>query len=165
MFRDIDSTKWIFAALLVFHIAWIANHMRLVAAGQINPWKLGGYGMYTVPQPTSRLLVIDAAFPRTPTPVNLVRYLSAQRFRNPGRVFLCDHIPTESIRALIYENRNLIGRRIAIFVVEIRFVRKPPSIERIVRGYVTLTWQDMHTFNYVSRFCGTEHAETAKWDE
>lgn len=121
--------------------------------------------MYTVPAPTSRLFVYDEAFPEAPTRVNLLHYLGAQRFTNPGRVFRCAHLSTGSLRALIYENRNLIGRNIVLLISENRFVHKPPSISRRVQGLVTVTWRDMRTFTYVSKFCGTEHKETAKWDE
>jgi hypothetical protein len=165
MLLNIDFRKGIVAALLVLHIAWVANHLRLVANDQIDPWKLGGYGMYTVPARTARLMVFDAAIPEQPTKVNLIRYLTAQRFTNPGRVFRCAHPTTASLQALIYENRNLIGRNIVLVVSENRFVRNPPSVSRRVQGVVKVTWQDMQTFTYVSKFCDSEHTETAKWDE
>jgi hypothetical protein len=165
MRRDVDFRKWVVAALLVFHIAWIANHMRWVATGQINPWKLGGYAMYTIPAPSSRVLVFDAAMQETPTPVNLLRYVAAQRFSNPARVFRCAHMSAQALQALIYENRNLIGRNIMLVIAESQFVRNPPSISRRVTGIVTVTWEDMKTFTFVSKFCGTEHVETAKWQE
>ena len=48
MLDNIDIRKWIISGLLILHIASIANHMRRVAGGQINQWKLGGYAMYTI---------------------------------------------------------------------------------------------------------------------
>ena len=165
MWRDIDLRKWIIAALLMLHIVWIANHMRLVANDQINPWRLGGYAMYTVPLPSSRLVVFEAANLEAPVRVSLVRYLAAQRLTNPGRVFRCAHVTTEDLRGLIYENRHLIGRSLLLVISESRFVRNPPATSRQVQGVVEMTWRDMKTFTYVSKFCGTEHTDTAKWDE
>lgn len=39
--------------LVVLHSAWIVFHMILVSRELINPWKLGGYGMYTTLTPKS----------------------------------------------------------------------------------------------------------------
>ena len=159
------SGTGIIAALLICHIAWIANHMRWIANDQINPWKLGGYAMYTVPDLAARLVVVDPAFSEAPVRVSLTRYLAAQRFINPGRVFRCAHMTAEAIRALIYENRHLIGRNIALIITESRFVHDPPSLKRGMQGRVLLTWHDMKTFTFVSNFCGSEHTETTTWDE
>lgn len=37
------------AALLAAFFAWPAVHLSLVAAADLNPWKLAGWGMYSVP--------------------------------------------------------------------------------------------------------------------
>jgi hypothetical protein len=165
MLRDIDLRKWVIAALLVLHVAWIANHMRLVASDQINPWRLGGYAMYTVPRPSARLRVLDAASPETPIPVSLFSYMVAQRYNNPGRTFRCAHTPTSALRALIHGNKQLIGKDFYLVISEKQFVHNPPSVTRRVRGVVKLTWQDTNTFTYVSKICDTERTGTAKLDE
>ena len=41
--------KLLVGLLLLAHVGWICVHLNLVAREQINPWKLGGYGMYTMP--------------------------------------------------------------------------------------------------------------------
>ena len=57
-----DFALKIFVGLLLLaHVGWICVHLGLVAKEQINPWKLGGYGMYTVPHYTAltHVFVID----------------------------------------------------------------------------------------------------------
>ena len=48
-----DSAGWslrklVIVALVVLHSVWIVVHLNLVSRDLINPWKLGGYGMYTI---------------------------------------------------------------------------------------------------------------------
>ena len=47
--RGSFALKLLVGLLLLAHAGWICVHLNLVAREQINPWKLGGYGMYTVP--------------------------------------------------------------------------------------------------------------------
>jgi len=67
MLDNIDIRKWIIGGLLIRHIAWIGNHMRWVAGGQINPWKLGGNAMYTVPNPNAKMRVSIGKYPERQT--------------------------------------------------------------------------------------------------
>ena len=53
-----DSAGWslrklVIVALVVLHSVWIVVHLNLVSRDLINPWKLGGYGMYTTLTPKS----------------------------------------------------------------------------------------------------------------
>ncbi len=56
------STAWAkhalsgFAALLLI---WSVVHLALSYQGLINPWKLGGWGMYSVPPPRYTFLLAD----------------------------------------------------------------------------------------------------------
>lgn len=153
---DMDFRKWIVAGLLVLHIGWIGNHMRLVAADQINPWRLGGYGMYTIPSPFPRLQVFDASMPDAPIPVNTVHYEAVLRSSNAARTFRCASIPSAALRSFFNENRNLFGKNLVFVYSERRFIHFPPSTKRELQGAVRVTWQDMQSFTYTSRFCGKE---------
>jgi len=42
---------------LVFFTAWPLVHRALVAAFEINPWKLAGWAMFCVPNPSTKLRV------------------------------------------------------------------------------------------------------------
>jgi hypothetical protein len=156
-----DIRKWAVAGLLILHIGWIANHMRWVATDQINPWKLGGYAMYTVPAPMANFQVYDAEFPDTPALVNTMRYEAAERFTNSGRTFRCAQVPPAALREFFEENGNLIGKHLAFIYTERRFNRNPRSIKREIQGVMELSWQDARTFTYRTSFCGKERTQTA----
>jgi hypothetical protein len=161
MSGKIDITKWIVAALLILHVGWIGNHMRWVASGQINPWKLGGYGMYTIPQSNPAPQVYDALFRNAPLSVNWIGYDRATRFMNPFRTFRCADVPAAALLAFFDDNRDLIGKDLAFVYTEQQFVHNPPSTKRVMQGEVDVTWQDTQTFTYTNRFCGNEHVATA----
>ncbi|MGE4249981.1 MAG: hypothetical protein AB7F09_11345 [Parvibaculaceae bacterium] len=156
-----DLRKWAVGALLVLHVMWIANHMRLVAQDQINPWRLGGYAMYTVPPPGYRVRVYEAGFPDQPLRVNHLQYEAAIWFTNPGRTFRCADIPTAALRSFFNENPDLIGRSLIFVHSERRFVRVPPSTKRQVQALVQVNWQDAQSFTYTTKICGKEGSQSA----
>lgn len=165
MLHDMDIRKWILAGLLILHIGWIANHMRWVLTDQINPWKLGGYGMYTVPTPAAKLQVYDADFPDTPTLVKTMQFEAAERFTNITRTFRCAPPPPAALLGFFEENGNLIGKHLAFIYTEARFNRDPRSYKRKIQGVLELSWQDERTFIYRSRFCGKEQIQSATLPE
>ena len=50
-------------ALLIAFTLWPAVHLTLVRVYGVNPWKLGGWGMYAVPQlqPSVRVFGLTAS--------------------------------------------------------------------------------------------------------
>jgi hypothetical protein len=166
MLDNIDIRKWIIAGLLIVHIAWIGNHMRWVANGEIDPWKLGGYAMYTVPDPSVRLRVYLENRPDTPIQVKKSsRYYLATYFANIDRAFRCADIPAAALLAFFEENTGLIGSNLAFIYSDLRVVGDPPSVKRMMQGMVVVTWQDTQTFTYTNRFCGNEHVASATLPE
>lgn len=161
MSHSLDIRKWVVAGLLILHIGWMANHMRWVMTDQIDPWRLGGYAMYTIPPPAARFQVYDADFPDTPALVNSMLYEAAERFTNPRRAFRCAQVPPAAMRGFFEENGNLIGKHLAFIYTERRFYRDPRSFKREIQGVIELSWQDERTFTYRSRFCGKEQIQSA----
>ncbi|WP_119274087.1 hypothetical protein [Taklimakanibacter deserti] len=164
MWRKID-VKWIVVGLLVLHVGWIANHIRWVLNEEINPWKLGGYAMYTVPSPNLRIRVYDALNPEIRIPVKMLQFEAATRFTNGGRTFRCAGIPERSLRAFFDENKDLIGRSLVFVYFERSFVRSPPSAKMEQKGLVVVTWRDSQTFSYTSRFCGKDETASVSLPE
>jgi len=161
MLHNVDFRKWVVAALVILHIGWIANHMRWVATDQINPWKLGGYAMYTVPPPLSKFQVYDADFPDAPATVSGMRYEVAERLTNAGRTFRCAPPSPAAMLSFFEENGNLIGKHLAFIYTELRFYRAPRSVKREIQGVVELSWQNERTFTYRTSFCGKEASQSA----
>src|SRR5262245_56211162 len=103
MLREADYRKWLLTGLVIAHIAWVANHLRLVANDQLDPWRLGGYGMYTVPSPDVKFQVFDKAEPNSSVPVEKRAFNAAQRFTNPSRIFRCAPVTPEALRSFFDE--------------------------------------------------------------
>jgi hypothetical protein len=164
MWRDFDR-NWVVFGLLALHVGWIGNHIRWVINDEINPWKLGGYAMYTVPSPKTRVQVYDANFTGKPIKVKTVGYSAATRFTNSGRSFRCADVPAAALLTFFEENKDLIGRNLVFVYAERRFVRDPPSTKNEMQGSVIVVWQDERTFIYKNRFCGREATASATLPE
>ena len=55
------AVKLLIGLLLLSHVGWIGVHLNLVARGQINPWKLGGFAMYVAPRPPVKVVLYRRA--------------------------------------------------------------------------------------------------------
>jgi hypothetical protein len=162
---DSKVLKFVIFAVLIFHTLWILNHLRWVATGQINPWELGGYGMYTAPEPRATLTLFDARFPGAyfrldPSTYSLTRYRNVSKFTNIRRAFRCAHIRPEQLKAFFEENPQFRGRNLGFLYTEGKFIRNPVSVRRVEQGHVTIIWTGNDFFEYTSEFCGDR--ETGK---
>lgn len=165
MSPDSKTLKFVIIAVLIFHTLWIANHLRWVATDQIDPWKLGGYGMYTVPSPKVSLNLIDIRFSGghiilDPSDYNLGRLRKATKFTNNNRVFRCTHLKPEILKIIFEENPQLRGIDLRLLFLEDKFTHNPVSVKRVRQGRVTLIWSGKDSFEYTSEFCGSQ--ETGK---
>ena len=160
MLHNMNIRKWIVAGLLILHIGWIANHMRWIATDQINPWKLGGYAMYTVPSPAVQIKVYDVDLPDTPLLVNTMRFHAAERFTNPGRTFRCAQVAPAALLGFFEENGFLIGKHLTFIYTERRLYRHPLVFKREIQGVLDLSWQDERSFTYRTKFCDTERSQS-----
>ncbi len=165
MSPDSKTLKFVIIMALVIHTLWIVNHLRWVVAGQINPWKLGGYGMYTAPEPDVTMFLLDIRFPGghyfiDPSTYKLGRYRKVSRFTNLNRVFRCVHVVPEQLKAIFEENPHLRGNNLRLLYLENRFIQMPVSVKRVRQGRVTIIWTGKDFFEYTSEFCGSQ--ETGK---
>lgn len=152
-------------ALLAAHVLWIANHMRLVYLDRINPWRLGGYAMYTVAKPRLKIRFLDQSVPGSPMVmpgdgISFKAMNAATQFTNVGRTFRCAHIPPRALRAFFVENARLAGLDMSIVLFDTKFLRKAPWFEGRQQGEVAIHWQDAKSFQYKSVFCENEETGT-----
>lgn len=152
--------KFVIIAALIFHTLWIVNHLRWVAAGQINPWKLGGYGMYTVPTPRVSLSLLDFRDPGAPQRIDprtysLARYEAMSKFTNISRVFRCAHVTPEELKVFFEENPQLRGNNLGFLFLENKFIKNPVAVKRVRQGRVAIIWTGNDFFEFTSEFCGS----------
>jgi hypothetical protein len=151
--------------ILIVHTLWLSNHLRWVATEQVNPWKLGGYGMYTLPPPAVKLNLIDIRYPDAhftldPSTYSLTRYRMMTKLTNINRAFRCAHIKPTHLKAFFEENPHLRGIDLRFVYMEGKFIQNPVSVERVEQGHVTINWTGNDLLEFTSEFCGNR--ETGK---
>lgn len=153
---------------LALHVAWIANHLRWTANEQINPWKAGGYGMYTGPVATPKVFV-EMVSPSGATAAIDTREYSLTEFgriidrNNINRIFRCAPIPPEAVRAFFDENPKLRGVDLSIVFTEIFLSRNPVEGKRREQGRVQVQWIRHDSLVYGSLFCGNVETDAVSW--
>lgn len=157
------TLNFVIIAALVLHALWIVNHLRWVANGQIDPWKLGGYGMYTVPPPGVTLVLLDLRNPDAPHRIDprtyrMARYQAMTIFTNIKRAFRCTHIKPEELKVFFEDNPQLRGSNLGFLYLENKFNRNPVAIERVRQGRVTIIWAGRELFEFTSEFCGSRES-------
>ncbi len=143
-------------ALLLVHVGWISIHVSLVANEQINPWKLGGYGMYTVPNPRPRVRLYEGLAEDR----RLVKggyYSRAFADDNRRFVFRCTEISQNSLENFFRKNRKLIGKQLTVVVEERAFLHDPIRTEKRVRGVTQIKWKSDFSFDYRGKICGDQY--------
>lgn len=159
MFSSARLLQGVVICALVIHVAWIVNHLWWVANDRIDPWKLGGYGMYTVPSPGLRLEIQwVSASGRTgnlnPDSYSTRAIQRSINLTNKDRVFRCAPVSPKSLRAFFEENPSLRGVNLAFVFSELRFVRDPVAAKRREQGRVEVQWIGDNDFVYGNSFCG-----------
>ena len=167
--RARSARRMLFWGLLLVHAAWICVHLGLVAAGQINPWKLGGYGMYTVPHkdPRVHVFVFDAAAQEWTEIPRSLRQFNTYRFdrENFLHVFRCRAPSDESLAAFMDENPHLRHRPLTIVLTEVDFLRQPIAAKRRPYANMQIAWGGEERFAYRGEVCGKPVEGTVDYAE
>ncbi len=149
-----DYRSWILYGLLIIHTYWIGTHMCLVANGKINPWKMGGYGMYTGPSPRPSLKVYqensDGEFKKIPREqLRLYRYKQANYHYN----FYCKTVTPDELNIFLEDNPQFVGKNINLKVKGQFMTTKP--IERVIKTISTIRvrWKNSTQYNYQMEYC------------
>ena len=138
--------------LILLHSAWIIVHLNMVSQGRINPWKLSGYGMYTIPNPKPQLFVYDMNFSPYFVPPSEVKPKGFIK-KNWAFVFRCRPYTESSLIAFFQENPDLVNRKLRLATVERKFFRNPIRQKRLPQAQMDIRWPEPGTFEYAGRFC------------
>ena len=145
--------KILLIAIIFVHAAWIVIHLNLVSRDLVNPWKVGGYGMYTVPDPEPHLHVYDQMFVGVEVPIcnaSHYRFMKNNRFFS----FRCQPLTEHSLQVFFQQNPQLIRHVLRFFISEVKFSREPVNAGRQLHSVLEVRWKDPETFQYVSQVCG-----------
>ncbi len=145
--------KAIIVGLVVLHSAWIVVHLNLVSRDLINPWKLSGYGMYTIPHPNPVLHVFDSRFAGFEIPSDTYKaydIVSQNRFF----IFRCQPITVASLQVFLNDNPKFVGVPLRFIVTELKLLRDPIRPEREPHSILEIRWTGQTTFDYAGKICG-----------
>lgn len=151
------ACKLLIGVLLSLHVVWICVHLVLVAGERINPWKLGGYGMYTLPSPQALTHVYtfnEAAEEWIEIP-RKARAFESFEFdrRNHLHVFRCRPPSESSIVAFLDQNPHLRYRPLTLALSEQLFDREPIGVRRQIYAKVEIAWAGQTRFAYRGAIC------------
>ena len=156
-----EDSSWPFGrlvviALILMHVGWICTHLWLVSNNQINPWKLGGYGMYTTADPKPVIQVYDMRFGgqvMSPESIRVDRFVA----KNARLAFRCKHITEDSMRMLAVDNQHLAGVPLQLAVLELSLKRDPIRQEWGPSTVLGIMWASQHGIVYEAETCGEEY--------
>ena len=144
--------------LLAAQIVWLGGHLTLVSKGLINPWKLGGYGMYTTANPRAQTHVYyhdDAAGRWTEIPRSENRFNSFLfDSRNHLHVFRCRPPGEFALTGFMDENPHLRYRPLTIALSEATLTRDPVGAARKIYATIEFAWSGQTKFGYRGKLCG-----------
>ncbi|MEM8793597.1 MAG: hypothetical protein AAGE80_18405 [Pseudomonadota bacterium] len=150
------AIKVLVFAILAVHTIWICVHLGLVSQNLINPWKLGGYGMYTVPNNKARLHVFlfdnQSGGWRELAEGQANSYLFDTA--NYLHVFRCRQPSADSIARFFDENPHLRYRPVTLALSERILTREPIGESRKIYAKLEVAWGGETKFGYRGELCG-----------
>lgn len=144
--------------LFGIHCIWLSTHAYLVSQDKINPWKLGGYGMYTGPSPrpyaeVSFKNIENDGFTVIPwNQLNFQGYHSASFHHN----FYCKKITAKELDVFFQDNKHLRGHDIQIQVKVNAMQKDPISKIRKTISIVDIHWETQYKYTYHVQYCKGE---------
>ncbi len=160
--KKLSGRHIIIIGLLALHTFWIITHLTLVSKGLINPWKLGGYGMYTKPNYRAKLSVFDISSKQVVIP--RAKYKSSNfRDANLRYVFRCRQFNEEVFLVFFQDNPHLANRDLRFVLREKVFSQKPVAVKRETYSAAEIHWPQKDQFTYRGEICGTEYSGAAEY--
>ncbi|MEM9472008.1 MAG: hypothetical protein AAGA00_08615 [Pseudomonadota bacterium] len=151
--RGWSAQKVILLGLVAIHAIWIVIHLNLVSRELINPWKLGGYGMYTTVHPSPAVYLFDSRFQGFQVPVK-DEHLNRLARENHHFIFRCEPITVSSLQTFLSNNPRFHGIPLRFIVTERKYLRNPIRTERRPHAVLEIRWTGQVTFDYATKVCG-----------
>ncbi len=155
--KNLSGLHYVIIGLLTVHVSWIVFHMNLVSKDLINPWKLGGYGMYTKPNNKARLRVYDI---RDKTKRLSKKTYASKNFRdeNLRYIFRCRKITEEAFLIFLRDNPHLANVDLRFLIRERKFTRSPVAVKWVPHSVAEIKWQQSDKLTYSGSVCGEEYS-------
>ena len=141
--------------LLLVHTLWVTQHLYLATQDAVNPWKMGGYGMYVEPK---RGVYIDVERVDENGEISGDRITSIDTYElyrwNWNFNFYCKPVTEKSLVRFIEDNEQLqlVDHKIELFAY--RFAANPLRTDPYLIGTVDVSWLSGDRLAYEVRMCG-----------
>lgn len=148
--------KIILVSLIALHTVWIGIHLNLVSKNLINPWKLGGYGMYTTANNGPVLHISDRRFQQffvSLTDTDRSKIMHANNYF----VFRCEPMTKVSLESFFRDKPGLVGAPLRFILTERKILRNPLQLKRLPYSIVDVRWTGRRTFIYAGEVCGKRY--------
>lgn len=152
--------KYILFGILIVHGLWITHHLTLVAVGAVNPWKMGGYAMYTKPSKSSDVVIniidqYDEEGGVSLDPFNSYIPFVKDFYRmNWDFNMYCKPITHDSIIQLFEDNPRFTNEDLLIEVYAYRLKSEPLRQITEKMSETKIFWQDNNHFSVSANVCG-----------
>jgi hypothetical protein len=145
--------KYFLWTLLGLHAGWILFHMILISFEQINPWKLGGYAMYTTPEGIATITVSTTIGTTSVTLPGIDTF--GYRTQMGHIQWYCLPVHEGAIEALFDDNPILLKRDFSVTTSQSSFYTAPLRLEPFVVHKVSISWQSetRYTLRYDNPRC------------
>lgn len=149
-------TNWqhyLLYGLLIIHGVWIALHLSLVATDAVNPWKLGGYGMYVEPK---RPVDLNVHTYDHQAEIYITQGVNDWEFSQANYYFYfyCKPITRESLQLLFANNPDLTGKELKITLHAPEFKAEPLRIDYRQVQELYIEPENDNIFTYYGTVCG-----------
>ena len=147
----------LFLTVLFAQVFWVCGHMYLNSQGLIDPWKLGGYGMYTKPgvKPLALVFRYKPGQKGERIDVDQARFMKSSYFFR----FLCRPVSISAIKKLIEDNESLSGYNIRIGISIREFQKNPIAYRRKLHHKIVFKREWNGSYTLQQSVCGKEYLE------
>ena len=142
---------------LTVHATWLLIHACLVANDRINPWKLGGYAMYTVPAPCASVRVLQSDEHGFFEDIQLKGISLTEEAEDGFRKDLiigCISRPSEGYQALLRTYPSYPGLRLRIDFMSRRLSKSVAHAPYYLIGFSQLIWEHDGIVSVDETLCG-----------
>ncbi len=161
--KKLSGIHFVIFGLLAIHTLWIFTHLNLVSRDLINPWKLGGYGMYTKPANRARLRIFDVST-KTAEQIPRMTFRANDFYEaNLRYIFRCRPMSKKSFLLFMRKNPHLTNINLRFEIREREFQRQPIRAKWVTHSVAEITWLDDTKFSYTGKVCDTQYSGEAEF--
>jgi hypothetical protein len=148
----------VLCAILVCHILWMVFHLSQAATDSINPWKLGGYGMYVQPNKSA---YTEFWLRDSQSEALSALDLDVANFKTKNLKFNlhCKPPTASSFQVLFKDNPEIVGKELKLEIMAPEFMHEQLRVDYRKVAEMYIEPRDEKSFVYSGTVCGKQREE------